>query len=51
MTSEQPVIRVKLEFKLEKFDAASGELVEVIEGGDDRLPQVTFKKEEQNGTD
>ena len=51
MDKELASVSVKMKFRLEKFDAETGECVEVIEGADDSPPVVVFKKEQDNGTD
>lgn len=38
-----------LHFKLEKFDDKTGELLEVIEGGDGQETRVTYQKEQDHG--
>ena len=49
MTEERAVVGVRLEFRLEKFNAETGELEEVVIGSDAEPPQVIFRKEQENG--
>lgn len=44
-------IEQTVSWKLEKFDDATGELLEVIEGGDGLETKVTYVKEQDNGHD
>lgn len=47
---ESPMVQIA-HFKLEKRDADTGELLEVIEGGDGEDTRVTYRKEEKNGNE
>lgn len=51
MNIDSPDVYQVAHFKLEKFDDETGELLEVIEGGDGLETVVTYRKEEQNGND
>lgn len=51
MTQDMTQLTQVLHFKLEKIDDATGEVVEIIEGGDGLETKVTFKKEQENGID
>lgn len=51
MADEQTKLTLHVEFKLEKVDVASGEVVEVIEGSSTTPPKVIFRKEMGNELD
>ena len=48
---EASAVEQTVTWKLEKFDSTTGELLEVIEGGDGLDTKVTQMKENDNGHD